>query len=164
MYPVPSPVKIFTKLVGRGTIFKGLRSILNEQAKKLKLELTGQFIIILELSFVFIHMGTLLSVCVCVCVGVHFNFWKIFVRNYLEKCKQPLREKHISDFKTSRSAQDGSKHLSTFGEAEARYSQGQPGYTVSFCLKSEPKPMTIKLTPKYLIVFWECREGGYLGV
>lgn len=62
VYPVPSLVEVFTKLVDRGTIFKGLRSILNEQAKQLKLELTGQFIIILELSFVFIHMGTLLSV------------------------------------------------------------------------------------------------------
>lgn len=41
---------------------------LNEQAKKLNLELKGQFVIVLEFSFVFIHMGTLLSLCMYECV------------------------------------------------------------------------------------------------
>lgn len=63
--------KFFTKLVGRGTIFRGLRSIINEQAKQLNLELKGQFVIILELSCVCVHTHECpfesVRVCVCVC-------------------------------------------------------------------------------------------------
>lgn len=61
---------------------------------------------------------------VWVCVGVQSNFWEIFMRNYLEKCKQPLCEKHTSDFKTSKMVVNTCKPLGRLRQDTVKGSLG----------------------------------------